>query len=302
MTREAARVADERQKALDRLVVLLLLALGQDELRGQPLIHREDDRRVVRRVHHGLEGLDVLTLEELRGQLTLITRFAPVGDDHLLGLPVHGSRLEQLNLITKSKIGKRLSYLPANPIQIEMLAEKRRNILLNNEYRFKSLLPSLTQRYHQLTEQPAVRQYQGVEGLKDIYDDILQTKADVMLIISPNQHDFLGSDYLDDFVATRVRKGIKVQALTPQGFTLQKTPAKHKAHLIEHTFYNPDTYNIPVEINIYADKVAYLSYGQEVFGTVIHSQQIADSMRQLFMILRLQMQASPDSFLSEKQV
>ena len=212
------------------------------------------------------------------------------------------ARLEQLQLITKSKMGKRLSYLPANPIQIEMLAEKRRNILLNNEYRFKSLLPTLTQRYHQLTEQPAVRQYQGIEGLKDIYDDILQTKADVMLIISPNQHDFLGSDYLDEFVAARVRKGIKVQALTPQGFTLTKTPAKHKTHLIEHTFYNPDTYNIPVEINIYADKVAYLSYGQEVFGTVIHSQQIADSMRQLFLILRTQMQSEPGSSLSEKQV
>ncbi|MCC7543642.1 hypothetical protein IT415_02940 [bacterium] len=212
------------------------------------------------------------------------------------------ARLEQLNLITKSKMGKRLSYLPANPIQIEMLAEKRRNILLNNEYRFKSLLPTLTQRYHQLTEQPAVRQYQGIEGLKDIYDDILQTKADVMLIISPNQHDFLGSEYLDGFVATRIRMGIKVQALTPQGFTLPRTLAKHKAHLIEHTFYDSDRYSMPVEINIYADKVAYLSYGQEVFGTVIHSQQIADSMRQLFQILRAEMQSAPDSALSEKRV
>lgn len=212
------------------------------------------------------------------------------------------ARLEELNLVSKSKIGKKLSYLPANPINIETLVERRRNILLNNEYRFKSLLPSLTQRYHQLTEQPAVRQYQGVEGLKDIYDDILQTKADVMLIISPNQHDFLGSEYLDDFVATRVRKGIHVQSLTPKGFTLAKTPAKHTEHLIEHTFYDPDIYNMPVEINVYADKVAYLSYGQEVFGTVIHSQQIADSMRQLFLILKTQMLSHPDSSLSEKRV
>ncbi|MEI7818662.1 MAG: helix-turn-helix domain-containing protein [bacterium] len=196
-------------------------------------------------------------------------------------------RLEKLGLAKRTTIGKRISYVPTNPVALETMIEKRRNLLLNNEFRFKAILPHLTRRFYQLTEQPAATIYQGEQGLRAIFDDILQTKQDVYLIMTPNQHDFLGSHYLEDFVTARVKHGIKVFALTPHGDGMEHNLRNDKKHLFERAFYDAQSYATPVEINIYGDKVAYLSYGEEVFGTVIHSQQIADSMRQIFTMLKL---------------
>ncbi len=196
-------------------------------------------------------------------------------------------KLSKLGLAERTTLGKRVSYKPLNPVGLETYVEKRRNILLNNEFRFKAILPELTKRYYQLTEQPAVRFFQGEEGLKSIFDDILQTKEDVHLIMTANQHDFLGEDFLEDFISARIAKGIKVFALTPHSQDMKHNLGNDKKHLFERAFYDAQSYQVPVEINIYGDKTAFLSYGEEVFGTVMHSPQIAQSMRQIFMMLKM---------------
>ncbi len=48
-----------------------------------------------------------------------------------------------------------------------------------------------------------------------------------------------------------------------------------------------DKYDAPVEIDIFGNKVAILSFGDELIGMIIESKQIASSLRQLFILATL---------------
>ncbi len=196
-------------------------------------------------------------------------------------------QLEQKKLAVRTDEGKKITYRPSHPVNLEAYVERRRNVILNWEYKLTSILPGMVKNYFATTEQPEVRFFQGREALERIYEDILETHKDFKLIMTPNGHDYMGKDFLNDFIKKRVKKKIKVEALTPNTPEANHRKDVDKKMLLSRTFYSPEAFDVPVEINIYGDKVAYLSFGNEVFGTIIHSPQIAQAMRELFNMIKL---------------
>ena len=45
--------------------------------------------------------------------------------------------------------------------------------------------------------------------------------------------------------------------------------------------------NTTLEIDIYGNKVALLSFGKELIGTIIESKQIAEALKQIFDLAKL---------------
>ncbi len=197
------------------------------------------------------------------------------------------AKLEKSGLVTRDATKKNLSYKPSHPVNLEAYVERRRNKILNWEYKLNSIMPNMVKTYFATTEQPEVRFFQGKDALEHIYDDILDTNQDFHLIMTPTQHDYMGDNFLDDFIKSRAKKKIKVDALTPDTPQANHNKSIDKKMLLTRTFYDPEAFAMPVEINIYGDKVAYLSFGDEVLGTIIHSPQIAQAMRDLFNMIKL---------------
>ncbi len=196
-------------------------------------------------------------------------------------------KLEAVGLVKKDTRLKTARYEATHPVNLEAFVERRRNIILNNEYKLNSIMPALVKQYYQTTEQPEILYFHGREALERVYQDILDTKKDFHLIMTPNQHDYMGEKFLDNFVKTRVKRKLKVEALTPDTPEANHRKDVDKKMLLTRTFYDPKLFNMPVEINIYGDKVAYLSFGEEVIGTIIHSPQIAQAQRELFNMIKL---------------
>lgn len=200
------------------------------------------------------------------------------------------SILEQLqakNIALRLDVNKKIVYRPAHPVNISTFVERRRNVILNWEYKLNSIMPGMVKTYFATTEQPAVRHFQGREALEHIYDEIIEDRNELMVIVPNEEHEFMGEDFIDDFVKQRVKKKIKAQILTPRLPGDKPNLRNDKAHLIKRFWYEPENYKAPVEVNIYGDKVAYLSFGNEVFGTIIHSPQIAKSAREQFNMIKL---------------
>ncbi len=194
-------------------------------------------------------------------------------------------QLSQKGLAKKLEKDKKITYIAAHPVQLEKYVEHRRNYILNWEYKLNSILPQLVKNYYSTTEQPEVRFFQGKEALKHIYGEVLRDKQPVHVIECPSDHDYLGEDFVDNFVRDRVKAKIKAYILSPKHDDMRHNLRNDKVHLIERYWYSTQQYNSPVEITIFGDKVAYLSFGEEVIGTIMHSPQIAQSQRELFMIL-----------------
>lgn len=196
-------------------------------------------------------------------------------------------KLEELKLVERIEKTKKITYQPLNPIALERLAEDKRQQVIKTEEHIKQALPQMLSYFYSFTEKPGIRLLQGVDGLKEIYKDTLRTRKDIYFLRTPSEVQVLGHDYFTQYKKKRVELGI-----TTYAYTTNTAEARHhkaaddKKNKMIRTLLKPKDYDAPVEVNVYGDKVAFLSYGEELMGIIIQSPTIAESMRQVFKLIR----------------
>lgn len=195
-------------------------------------------------------------------------------------------RLVALGLATKGTQGKKITYAAANPANLETLARKHRNKALDQEKKVKDAMPTLLNFFYTYSEQPGVRFFQGRDGIKEIFQDMLRTKQDIYLIRSPADVAFYDEEFFEWFKKKRAQLGIITHALTPDVPSATHNPAIDTANLFNRTWLPAEAYDGAAEWNVYGSKLAIISYGEEAIGMIIESPFIAQSFRQLFGIMR----------------
>lgn len=193
-------------------------------------------------------------------------------------------KLVSLGLAKKSERNKKNIYSVENPIALEKLATEQRNKILEKEKQVKSIMPTLLNYFYTYSEQPGIRFFQGIDGIKEIYDDTLRTRKEIYLLRSPLDKDLMSDEYLRKYKAKRAKLCIKTNVLSPDVPSATRDIESDKQHNINRTWLPKNAYTAPVEIDIYGDKVALISFGEEAIGTIIESPQIAEAMRQLFVL------------------
>lgn len=194
--------------------------------------------------------------------------------------------LVALGLAEKYEAKKKLRYRAQNPQRLMQLAQERREALHHQEKVMQQHVMDLTREFNQVSEQPGVRFYQGKSSMRRVYTEMLETGADLYLIRSPHDVNFFDKDMFQDLLKARTTQGINTYALTPDVDSANHNPALDRANNMFRTWLPEHDYTAPVEWNIAGNKVAIVSYGKEAFATILESQQIADSLRQLFNLIR----------------
>ena len=136
-------------------------------------------------------------------------------------------KLVELGLIEQTN-DKKSTYRVLNPANLEILAEKRRKIVAKNEKFVKDNLSSLLDIFYANNEMPGARTLEGIEGIKEVYLDILRTKKDVYFLRTEADEKIWGKDkelaeFLDDYRKQRAILGMHIYALTPAA----PNPIKH---------------------------------------------------------------------------
>jgi sugar-specific transcriptional regulator TrmB len=191
-------------------------------------------------------------------------------------------RLVELGLAKKLEKNNKFSYHVENPIALEKLAVKARNIALEKEKEIKDAMPTLLNYFYTYSEQPGVRFFQGKDGIKEIYDDVLRTGQTVYLLRSLYDQDLMTLDFYIKYKARRAKLGIKTVMLSPSNDKKAWNPATDERYNLDRIQLPPGSYTGSVELSIYGDKTSLISFGTEAIGTIIESPQIAEAMRQLF--------------------
>lgn len=196
-------------------------------------------------------------------------------------------QLTELKLATKSGSGAKLTYRPENPANLEALMEARRNQVIEHETRLRTFMPQLMTYFYTYSEQPGVRFYQGKEGIVKVYEDMLRTRQTIYFLRTTADDKFMGVEFYNKFKLERAKLGIETIALTPDMPDVNHDPVVDERNLFRRTWFAPDLYTAPVELDIYGNKVAILSFATEAMATIIESPQIAEAMRQMFGLIRL---------------
>ncbi len=195
------------------------------------------------------------------------------------------SRLRKQGYITRHKQGARWIYC-AEPL--EKLSHKIEEKVKD----FKTFIPSFLELLDN-SNTPNVRFYEGEKGISSIFDDVLMTcgrldstNNELLIISSGRDLIKLLPDHQNRFIQKRIRKGIPVKILAPENNITQRLYSTSKRHIRQTKFFSEAYYPFQIEIDIYGDKVAMISFSDPgIMGTVIENKAIANSLRSLFRML-----------------
>lgn len=219
----------------------------------------------------------LVLLELGKGTVTQITRKA--GLNRTTGYDILD------NLVTKglaSISGKepKQEYLTESPDKIISLLENQIKEKTEQLKKIKSVLPEIKS-LHNVAGRPKVRFYEGVQGLKDVYEDTLTSHEPIRAYASvENMHMGLPG-YFPEYYKRRAGKNIAIRAIIPDTETGRERKSFDTKEMRETALVPKDAFDFSPEINIYDNKVMIASW-REKLGIIIESTEIADAMKKIY--------------------
>jgi hypothetical protein len=199
-----------------------------------------------------------------------------------------------LVLVNKKDDAKMISrFIAEHPSNLEKLFDQKEQETKNDKLTYLENLPGLISEFNLAYNKPGITYFEGPAGMEKIYNEILRTGENFLLIRTSHEPVFQKEilPIVETFIKKRVAKNIKVTAITPTD--VKPDPAKDEKWLMRRFWVDKEKYSAPVEIDIFGNKVAILSFGEELIGMIIESKQIALALRQLFQLATSA--ASPDA-------
>lgn len=181
--------------------------------------------------------------------------------------------LETKGLITKRTFQKKLHVKPESPSKLITLSEKQIHAVERAQASLHSLLPQMTQTFISTVEKPVVTVYEGVEGLKKIYEDTLAEGMPIYAALSTENVDpELFKWVTTVYTRKRIAAKIPVQVIVSSGGWAEEYTRRNKKELRETYLVSKEKFPFQHEIDIYGDKVAYIDFkkGGSLIGVVIH--------------------------------
>ena len=189
------------------------------------------------------------------------------------------------NLVNKGFVsisGKRPKheYAAESPEKILAYLEEQQGQSMKRLELAKQFIPQLTS-IHNIKTRPKVRFYEGVEGLREVYEDTLTSTEDLRSLALVDEAENALAHYFPKYYQRRAANNIFIRAIFPDSPGARHLKTKDKVEK-RHSVILPDNkFNLKPEINVYDNKVMIASWNEKL-GIIIESQEIADSIKLLF--------------------
>ncbi len=174
--------------------------------------------------------------------------------------------------ILENKKNKRRVYSAVHPEKLVEMQENRVNEL-------QGALPELLAIYNTSGPKPRVTFYEGVQGVEDVYSDMLREKKEI--VAYEDIEDIFGElpqRITSWFPKERAKKDILIKSIS-RDTPLAREFSKNNRGLLRETKFI-DVPKFKTDINIYGDKVALIDLqGKSQFAVIIENHNLAETMR-----------------------
>jgi sugar-specific transcriptional regulator TrmB len=167
----------------------------------------------------------------------------------------------------------------------KFLAENPKNLaerFKTYQKSFENVLPELEAIHNKREVKPKVLFFEGKEGILKVYEDTLKEKPEEILEFNTSEIFKAFDTFPIDYVEERKKKNIHALRIAPND-KMYSEHAKLDEKELSETKLIKD-FNIPIEINIYNNKVAFMSYSDKI-GLIIESEGIAKAMKKIYNLL-----------------
>ncbi|OGG92058.1 hypothetical protein A3H16_02825 [Candidatus Kaiserbacteria bacterium RIFCSPLOWO2_12_FULL_53_8] len=186
--------------------------------------------------------------------------------------------LVSIGLISTSSKGKTKLYSAADPEAIMTLLEERKK-------KVTDVMPELSELFITRHVRTKITFFEGREGLRKIYADVLECKSkEIKQIARVRQHnEAIGDAFIKDFIKKRIARGIVTRVLHPKAGDLYTSErGMEDPKLKRYVRYLPPNVFYAAMIMIYDHKVAMVSTKEENFGFIIESKQFSNTLNAYF--------------------
>lgn len=176
---------------------------------------------------------------------------------------------------------KNLIYRPLHPNKLKELIDKQIEDKTSIQKAVQASIPELASQYFLSSNKPGITYFEGIDGIKKIFEDILKSKPAEVQIFRSVFDEIRLDKYLTSFVerqknAIKLTRIISPSAVTPERLQEDKRLNRIRKYIPEELF------KINTQIEIYNDNVAFMTYGKRTMGFVISSKDVAASLKTVF--------------------
>ncbi len=181
--------------------------------------------------------------------------------------------MKEKGLIIQTSKHKGRLYTAVNPKQLVDIGKSR---LLELE----GMVPNLSALYQESVNKPKVAYFEGIDGIKDAYTDMLEAKQPV---VSFEDIDYLKKMLPKNYYAylppERAKRGISLRTISkdsPEARAFSKDDIK----LLRQTKFIKTDKPFKTEINLYGNKALMISFREDrPFATIIEDKDIVETLR-----------------------
>lgn len=209
--------------------------------------------------------------------------------------------LEAKGLVARDDTQKKLRYWANNPSNLLENLKKQRADMEAAEKRYQDSLPSMMAEYFKHSAQPSIRYFNGIDGIKQVYQDQLDDAQPITFTMSFGIRDFFGETGMHLIRNEFPKRGIQrkvfyadVAHVFEPGQKTVSIDESDRLMLLDRVWVEDDDLKVPVEWSVYGDKVSIISLGTEIIGMIIESPQIAASLLEIFGLLERKIKQDPD--------
>lgn len=190
--------------------------------------------------------------------------------------------LEKKGLVSKRDIAKKIHFRPEPPTNILTYLAQREKEHERVTEDVRSLIPQLTSSYILAVEKPVVSTFEGIKGLKEIYEDTLRERKEILAVLQTGEVDEEMFKWLTTtYAKKRAKLKIKAKVIVASGKWSESYQSKNEKEYRETVLVPSNTFPFRHEVDVYGNKVAFINYkkGEKLIGVVINHPQIAETMR-----------------------
>ena len=185
------------------------------------------------------------------------------------------SSLIKRGLVSQSSRGKKRLFIAEPPEKLKGWIDRRQK-------RLEDIMPILKSLYNVSGVKPKIRYYEGIIGLKKVYTDTIDYQGELLAFVSAEDiKSRLGTDFTEWYIHKRKEANISVRAIAPLNEQNIKYKERDKKFLKQTLLVPEDKFPFNMEMNIYGNKVAFMSFKEEM-GIIIESNDISNNLRSLF--------------------
>ena len=189
--------------------------------------------------------------------------------------------LEEGGYVTVIHEGKRKIYVPLHPNDLFRAHKAKQQHL-------KELMPDFLSAYAKDTAGATVQMFEGPRAAREIYEDILRVTKEEYAYLSPPEltYKMIDETEMTKWVERRVKKGIRSRSLRVRGKNIPDVKEYNEEDpYLRKIKYLPNYVDLKSSMYIYENNIGVISTAHEGVAFIIHSPDLAFSMRQIFEFL-----------------